>query len=216
MVGPWLGPAHFGDDVVLYVEGADAALIEDTRRELELRWKTGSPRELPDEITIERGGRVARARAFEIPPGARVLLVVRHESAAPTPVDVPLTERQAQVLTLMQEGRTMPEIAEGLGVTLATARRHQVDVYRKLDAAQRGVQERSDERLADLGLTARQVEVVRHVCRGWSNAQVAKALHLSTVTIGSLLTTIYRKLRVKGRHALMAKVSRYLADLARQ
>lgn len=194
----------------MYVEGHGAKLSDDTRRELERRWRSGSLGCHGAEVAIERDGQVARVRAFEVPPGTRVLLIVRPEVTPPS--DVPLTERQAQVLALMQEGRSIPEIAESLGVAVATARRHQVDVFRKLDSTQRGPAEQRARRLADLGLSARQVDVVRYVCQGLSNAEVAKALDLATVTIGSVLTTVYKKLGVKGRHALMATVSRYLGE----
>lgn len=205
----WFRLARFDDDVAVYVEGHGAELGDETRRELERRWRSGSLRSHGVEIAIERGDRVARARAFEVPPGTRVLLVVRPEWVPPS-LGVPLTVRQAQVLALMEEGRSIPEIAEQLGVAVATARRHQVDVFRKLDSAQREAAEQRVQRLADLGLSTREVDVVRYVCQGRSNAEIARALNLSTVTIGAALTTIYKKLGVHGRHALMAKVSRYV------
>jgi non-specific serine/threonine protein kinase len=51
------------------------------------------------------------------------------------------------------------------------------------------------------GLTAREVEVLKLVAAGLSNAQIAHRLTLSPQTIGSYLRTIYNKLEVNSRSA---------------
>lgn len=51
------------------------------------------------------------------------------------------------------------------------------------------------------GLTAREVEVLRLVARGWTDAQIAEELVISTRTVNAHLTSIYRKIRVSSRHA---------------
>jgi DNA-binding CsgD family transcriptional regulator len=51
------------------------------------------------------------------------------------------------------------------------------------------------------GLTAREVEVLRLVARGLTDAQVAEHLVISPRTVNSHLTSIYSKLRVSSRAA---------------
>jgi predicted ATPase/DNA-binding NarL/FixJ family response regulator len=51
------------------------------------------------------------------------------------------------------------------------------------------------------GLTAREVEVLRLVAQGWSDAQIAEELVISARTVNAHLTSIYRKIHVSSRHA---------------
>ncbi len=51
------------------------------------------------------------------------------------------------------------------------------------------------------GLTAREVDVLRLVAQGWTDAQIAGALVISPRTVNAHLTSIYRKIRVSSRHA---------------
>jgi ATP/maltotriose-dependent transcriptional regulator MalT len=51
------------------------------------------------------------------------------------------------------------------------------------------------------GLTAREVEVLRLVAQGWTDARIAEELVISTRTVNAHLTSIYRKIRVSSRHA---------------
>jgi DNA-binding NarL/FixJ family response regulator len=51
------------------------------------------------------------------------------------------------------------------------------------------------------GLTAREVEVLRHVAQGLSDAQIAEQLVISPRTVNWHLTTIYSKLQVSSRAA---------------
>lgn len=54
----------------------------------------------------------------------------------------------------------------------------------------------------DLGLTEREISVVREVCRASSNRQIARSLHLSEATVKSYLSTIMEKLGVDSRLAV--------------
>ena len=54
----------------------------------------------------------------------------------------------------------------------------------------------------DLGLTEREITVVREVCRASSNRQIARSLHLSEATVKSYLSTIMEKLGVDSRLAV--------------
>lgn len=50
-------------------------------------------------------------------------------------------------------------------------------------------------------LTAREVEVLRLVAQGYTDAQIAEELVISTRTVNAHLSSIYRKIRVTSRHA---------------
>jgi DNA-binding CsgD family transcriptional regulator len=52
-----------------------------------------------------------------------------------------------------------------------------------------------------LGLTAREREVLRHLCLGQSNKQIAKALDISPKTVGTHVERLYAKLAVSTRAA---------------
>jgi DNA-binding NarL/FixJ family response regulator len=58
------------------------------------------------------------------------------------------------------------------------------------------------------GLTAREVEVLRLLAQGLSNAQIAEQLVLSRGTVNWYLTTIYSKIGVSSRSA----ATRYAID----
>jgi LuxR family maltose regulon positive regulatory protein len=49
----------------------------------------------------------------------------------------PLTEREREVLTLVADGLTNPEIAEALVVATGTVKAHTASIYRKLDVHNR-------------------------------------------------------------------------------
>ena len=51
------------------------------------------------------------------------------------------------------------------------------------------------------GLTGREVEVLRLVAKGLTNAQVAQELYLSPRTVNAHLNSIYHKLGVSSRSA---------------
>jgi DNA-binding NarL/FixJ family response regulator len=50
-------------------------------------------------------------------------------------------------------------------------------------------------------LTAREVEVLRLVAQGWTDAQIAVYLVISPRTVSTHLTSIYRKIQVSSRSA---------------
>ena len=57
-------------------------------------------------------------------------------------------------------------------------------------------------------LTAREVEVLRLVAQGWTDAQIAERLVISRRTVNTHLTSIYRKIQVSSRSA----ATRYAVD----
>jgi len=50
-------------------------------------------------------------------------------------------------------------------------------------------------------LTTRELEVLRLVAQGWTDAQVAEQLVISRRTVNAHLTSIYRKIQVSSRSA---------------
>ena len=65
---------------------------------------------------------------------------------------------------------------------------------------------------AGLGLRPRQVEVVRLVAQGRTNAQIATELHVSVATVKKHLERIYRQLGVNNRTAAVARVREELGQ----
>jgi len=60
-----------------------------------------------------------------------------------------------------------------------------------------------------LGLTAREMEVLRLVAQGLTDAQVAEQLIISARTVNSHLTSIFHKLGVSSRYAATRFVSEH-------
>ena len=58
---------------------------------------------------------------------------------------------------------------------------------------------------APFGLTAREVEVLRLVAQGLTNAQVAERLFVTSRTVNAHLTSVYAKLGVEGRAAAIRR-----------
>ena len=59
--------------------------------------------------------------------------------------------------------------------------------------------------ISPAGLTAREVEVLRLVARGLTDAQVAEQLIISPRTVNWHLTSIYSKLQVESRTKAIAR-----------
>lgn len=54
------------------------------------------------------------------------------------------------------------------------------------------------------GLTPRQCDVLEGVARGWTDALIARGLHLSTDTVNTHLRGLFRKLGTSNRAAAVA------------
>jgi DNA-binding CsgD family transcriptional regulator len=65
---------------------------------------------------------------------------------------------------------------------------------------------------AALGLTPRECEVLRHVARGQSNAEIASILWVARSTVRKHLEHIYEKLNVSSRTAAVARAFPSLLD----
>jgi len=77
-----------------------------------------------------------------------VKLTPAHASANP---DSELTERELEVLQLLGEGLTKPEVAAKLFLSYSTVHSHTKSIYRKLDSSSR---DKVLERARELGLIA--------------------------------------------------------------
>ncbi len=73
------------------------------------------------------------------------------------------------------------------------------------DAAKALVEAMSDLPPAErFGLTPREVDVLRHLCQGKSNKQIAAAMHLSPLTVKTHLQSIFAKLGAHDRSQAVA------------
>jgi len=94
-------------------------------------------------------------------------------------------------------------LAEGRTMTpdQALAAQGPVTIPMTAPAEPSSVQRASKAPSYPAGLTAREVEVLRHVAQGLSDAQVAEQLVISPRTVNWHLTAIYSKLQVSSRAA---------------
>lgn len=136
------------------------------------------------------------------------------------PVDLWLAE-----LALLRESATGEQVADD---RVAGAERPAAELARLLDAAEPlavatgdvrsldrlraararaagGVQDESATRLKRLGLTAREIEVLRDLTRGATYGRIAKRLSYSVSTVRNDATSIYRKLGVHNRSQAAAR-----------
>jgi predicted ATPase/DNA-binding CsgD family transcriptional regulator len=96
-----------------------------------------------------------------------------------------------------EEGRALPldrAIEEALAVT---------------EPDSTGSSARDDARTGELGLTPREVEVLRLLPQGLTNAQIAETLFVSPRTVQTHLTNLYGKLSVDGRAEAIAIAVRH-------
>ena len=65
-----------------------------------------------------------------------------------------------------------------------------------------------DLMLASRGLSAREIEVARLLALGHTNAEIAATLYLSVRTIEHHRASVFRKLRIHSRAALVSEMQR--------
>lgn len=95
--------------------------------------KHGDPAELATAIEALRGGRtyVAEAVRFATENLGHPLAVPEPSGGVATPIQ--LTRREQQILALIPHGASAREIAERLGISPLTVRKHRENLMRKLD-----------------------------------------------------------------------------------
>ncbi|CAM5490233.1 DNA-binding response regulator [Streptomyces xanthochromogenes] len=98
--------------------------------------KDSEPRLLIDCVRL-----LARGGVVYAPPGSRSLVDARVRSPLPAPAPAGLlelvTDREYEVLALLAEGLTNAQLAERLGVGMATVKTHIGALKKKLDAPSR-------------------------------------------------------------------------------
>lgn len=208
----------------IYVEPSLEGLLD-----LEPAWSELC-RRLGQQRREQRDGGLPRAHVFDVgrgrdtpclrvylfPPSAHGSALVERQR---WPLNAPVgaTPRERRVFELVYlEQQTNEEVAEALAVTEGTVRNHLQSVRQKLGAAEgalgrsvpRRCRRKTRAALARLmvGLGERERGIVLLVARGLSNLEVARAFGLAEPTIRSHLTKIYRRLDVRGRHGLAARL----------
>ncbi len=83
-----------------------------------------------------------------------------------------------------------------------------------VDTGVGGAEGSVDRMLASRGLSAREIEVARLLALGHTNAEIAATLYLSVRTIEHHRASVFRKLRIHSRAALVAKMRERLAPEA--
>jgi DNA-binding NarL/FixJ family response regulator len=84
-------------------------------------------------------------------------------------------------------------VAAGEALLAPSVTRRLIEAF----AAQPAPQQPDRALLGDL--TAREVEIWRHIARGMSNAEIAESLHLSTLTVKTHVTNLLSKLNLRDR-----------------
>jgi DNA-binding CsgD family transcriptional regulator len=120
-------------------------------------------------------------------------------------------------------------IARMLFIAPGTVRKHLERVYAKLGVANRteaagrafqvaapvagdhAVAPAAADRLAELGLTPRELEVLRWVAPGKTNAEIAVLLYISPETVRRHIRNVFSKLGVRTRTAAVARTFQLLA-----
>jgi DNA-binding NarL/FixJ family response regulator len=142
-----------------------------------------------------------------------VLLLRPAEESERKPILGPgLSPREREVAELIAAGASHAEVAASLAVSVHTVAHHAGAVYRKTLAgnrktlAARAVAE-PPSRGALAALTNREREVAVLLRAGSSNKEIAAALRLSVATVSNHLQSIFRKLGVHDRIALIRRIS---------
>lgn len=94
--------------------------------------KDGDPEEISAAIDAVRNGRTYLAKSIRFAvdqPERQGKAPVAEEIVSP----IPLTLRERQILLLSAQGQTARQMAERLGISILTARKHRENLMRKLD-----------------------------------------------------------------------------------
>ena len=143
-----------------------------------------------------------------------------------------LTRREREVLASLVEGKTDPEIANALSISIRTVNTHVCNLLGKLGVknrvqaavlwdrymreevsglsrcvaekvAQRLVEEESEE--AKMLPTERELDVLTLIASGYTNRGIAKALNISERTVAFHVANVLEKLEVGSRTEAVVK-----------
>lgn len=161
----------------------------------------------------------------------RFVVAHRNPSGLRSPQALTLRERQVADLILM--GRSNGEIAYALGLDVSTISTHASNLGKKfrsstraaliqtLRAAQRTAEDEGYEALRvgvssprlelseeeQASLSSAELEVLRHVVSGLNNKEIGERRRVSIHTVEKQVGSIYAKLRLSGREALVSRMS---------
>jgi DNA-binding NarL/FixJ family response regulator len=63
------------------------------------------------------------------------------------------------------------------------------------------------------GLTRRELEVVRLMCQGWDNRQIAQGLNIKYNTVRAHLSNVYKRMGVKNKVSVMFALLEILRNM---
>jgi DNA-binding NarL/FixJ family response regulator len=159
-------------------------------------------------------GVAVEIRRIQPPDRPRLVLLLRPaECRERKPILGPgLSPRERQVAELIAAGASHAEVAASLEVSVHTVAHHAGAVYRKTLAGNRKTlaaraATEQPSRGALAALTSREREVAVLLRAGSSNKEIAMGLGLSVATVSNHLQSIYRKLVVHDRVALIRRLS---------
>ena len=154
-------------------------------------------------------------------PGLRAVDVIkrlRGQSAAPRVIVLTVLEDEEHMMSLLAAGARgyilkdeQPAIIVGAVRAVAQGA---LWLSAKVARAIEHVEDRSADEAPEKTLTPRELEVLRMMARGWSNAKIAKNMCVTEATIKFHVGNIYDKLAVTSRvEAVLYAAQRSLVDL---
>lgn len=176
----------------------------------------GATAVLPPETDADRLATSVHAAldGFATVPAAAARLLAERAGAAGAGAATRLTGREREVLEGLLEGATTAQIADRLGVTPVTVRRHVSGVLHKIGVPDRAAlasaltapdppaleEDRDETGLpAAPALTGRERAVLRLAATGLGNAAIAQELVIAPSTVRNHLTRITAKLGARNR-----------------
>ena len=92
---------------------------------------------LKDQSKQKIADMLKQALAGELPLSPKVAKLVLQQFSKPIPEEMPISQRESQVLQLIAEGKSTPEVAKSLNLSKYTIEDHIKNIYRKLNISNR-------------------------------------------------------------------------------
>jgi two-component system response regulator DesR len=158
------------------------------------------------------GGASARREAAKLRPHvALVDLFLAGESGAEVAEELKRAQPEMKVLLISGAGRISPAVARAAGASGFVSKDWgAADVVRAVRMVALGQEVFAPApEGGDPSLSPREREVVAHISRGSTNAEIARALFLSPHTVKEHTSAIYRKLGVRNRAEAVKAAQRH-------